>query len=502
MESKSVNAKKIWVQRLNAHQAGLVINRLPNAHVGPVNPNLPAFDLVRGVVIPPQPQQSQQEELEFLPLANVDVKVEISEGIAMVKITQEYQNPIRDEPQDAAEEPKGRPIDITYKFPKEADVVISKMTITVGDKTIEAKIEGEEKANQKFDDAIAGGHTAAMVKDARENVDLHQLDIGNIMPGESAKIVLQYICPLKVSFGAFVYSLPMKYFPKLKKLEEDSVIPFSFSAVIRSTDQLRQICHPKQFEIIETGLNQVTIQKLNANFFDIKKDIRILYKSVNADNSKFVFQRNVKLYPGKVAVMAQFLPNFSSGTVTADKIQVTTDEFDLMDDDDEDSKAQKLGFIFIVDRSGSMSGMRIELVKEALQMFMQSLPLQCLFKIISFGSSFQVMSIPGATKSMAKYEEKNSKYAIDQIEEFDANFGGTNLLNPTLAAFKDKLPEGFEKRVFILTDGYASDGKAVVEAILNHCKTDKMTKVFSFGMSDQCDTELVKKCAQNGNGAS
>jgi hypothetical protein len=31
------------------------------------------------------------------------------------------------------------------------------MMILVGDRVIEAKVEGEEKANEKYDDAIAGG---------------------------------------------------------------------------------------------------------------------------------------------------------------------------------------------------------------------------------------------------------------------------------------------------------------------------------------------------------
>jgi hypothetical protein len=47
------------------------------------------------------------------------------------------------------------------------------MMITIGDKTIEAKIMENEKAEQVFDDAIASGNTAAMVSDARQNVDLH-----------------------------------------------------------------------------------------------------------------------------------------------------------------------------------------------------------------------------------------------------------------------------------------------------------------------------------------
>lgn len=357
------------------------------------------------------------------------------------------------------------------------------MIITVGDKTIEAKIEGEDKANQKFDDAIAGGHTAAMVRDARENVDLHQLDIGNIMPGQSAKIELQYICPLKVNFGAFVYALPMKYFPKLKKLEDENEIPFSFSAVIKSRDQFRQICHPKQFEVIETSLNEVSIQKLNANFFDIKRDIRIVFNTVSADTSKYVYQRNVKQFPGKVAVMAQFLPNFNQATMTTDKIEYTTDEFDLMADQENQQKSEEMCFIFVVDQSGSMQGMRIELVKEALQMFMQCLPLNCKFKIISFGSNFTEMNIINYG-TLAKYEETTSKDAIDQIEYFQANYGGTNLLAPVKSAFNTKLSEDFQKRVFILTDGFASDAAEVLKCIQAYCKTNFNTKVFSFGISD------------------
>lgn len=117
------------------------------------------------------------------------------------------------------------------------------MLVTVGEKTIEAKIEGEDKANDMFDDASASGHTAAMVKDARENVDLHQLDIGNILPGQTAKIELQIIRPLKVNQGAFEFILPMNYFPKLKKRdgegegEPDTV--FNFEARIRSATQFR-----------------------------------------------------------------------------------------------------------------------------------------------------------------------------------------------------------------------------------------------------------------------
>jgi uncharacterized protein with von Willebrand factor type A (vWA) domain len=45
-------------------------------------------------------------------------------------------------------------------------------------------------------------------------------------------------------------------------------------------------------------------------------------------------------------------------------------------------------FIFIVDRSGSMQGEKMEMTKEALKLFIKSLPAGCRFEIISFGHSF------------------------------------------------------------------------------------------------------------------
>lgn len=128
-------------------------------------------------------QNEEDEEVAFLPLESIDINVEIQESIATIKMIQVYENPNRDEPQDANDEPKAKPIDVVFKFPKEKNSLISKMIITVDDRTIEAKVEGKGKANNKFDDAVAGGHTAAMVSDARENKDLLQLEIGNILPG-------------------------------------------------------------------------------------------------------------------------------------------------------------------------------------------------------------------------------------------------------------------------------------------------------------------------------
>ena len=45
--------------------------------------------------------------------------------------------------------------------------------------------------------------------------------------------------------------------------------------------------------------------------------------------------------------------------------------------------------IFLLDQSGSMSGEKIELIKNALILFLQSLNKGNYFQLIGFGSSFE-----------------------------------------------------------------------------------------------------------------
>ena len=49
-------------------------------------------------------------------------------------------------------------------------------------------------------------------------------------------------------------------------------------------------------------------------------------------------------------------------------------------------------YIFIVDRSGSMSGSKMRTTNEALVFFLKSLPTGSEFEILSFGGHFEAFS--------------------------------------------------------------------------------------------------------------
>lgn len=58
-------------------------------------------------------------------------------------------------------------------------------------------------------------------------------------------------------------------------------------------------------------------------------------------------------------------------------------------------KQKNMLYTFIVDRSGSMSGPRMQATKEAMKLFLQSLQPDAHFSVISFGSRYELMQING-----------------------------------------------------------------------------------------------------------
>ena len=88
-----------------------------------------------------------------------------------------------------------------------------------------------------------------------------------------------------------------------------------------------------------------------------------------------------------------FVPTFETEP-HEEKTIVNSDGVDLYETDLE---SVNLCFIFILDRSGSMGGHGIRTAKEALKLFVRSLPTGCTFSIISFGTEHSFLEINGET---------------------------------------------------------------------------------------------------------
>jgi uncharacterized protein with von Willebrand factor type A (vWA) domain len=87
-------------------------------------------------------------------------------------------------------------------------------------------------------------------------------------------------------------------------------------------------------------------------------------------------------------------------------------------------------FIFFLDRSGSMDGRKIKMAKDALKLFIQSLPKGAMFEIIGFGSNFEISSKNNGNRGYVNSDENVEKILKEIDWTYKADMGGTDILKP------------------------------------------------------------------------
>ena len=148
--------------------------------------------------------------------------------------------------------------------------------------------------------------------------------------------------------------------------------------------------------------------------------------------------------------------------------------------------------VFVVDRSGSMGGSRIKHAQEVLQLFMRSLPQDCYFNIVGFGSRHTSL-FPNSVK----YNDDTLRSATTHISGMDANLGGTELVAPLTSVFTSPPIRGYPRQVFVLTDGQVSNTERVIQLVEAHHNANR---VFTLGLGNQVSHHLVEGMARAGKG--
>ncbi|KAK1340416.1 hypothetical protein QTO34_018985 [Cnephaeus nilssonii] len=150
-------------------------------------------------------------------------------------------------------------------------------------------------------------------------------------------------------------------------------------------------------------------------------------------------------------------------------------------------------FIFLVDRSGSMSGTNIHRVKDAMLVALKSLMPACLFNVIGFGSTFKTLFPSSQT-----YNEETLAMACENIQRMRADMGGTNILSPLKWVIRQPVHRGHPRLLFVVTDGAVNNTGKVLELVRNHAFS---TRCYSFGIGPNVCHRLVKGLATVSRGS-
>jgi Ca-activated chloride channel family protein len=154
--------------------------------------------------------------------------------------------------------------------------------------------------------------------------------------------------------------------------------------------------------------------------------------------------------------------------------------------------------IFVVDRSGSMSGEKMEQAQEAAKFVLNNLREGDLFNIVAYESEVQTFR-----PELEKYNGDTRKAAIGYIDGLYAG-GGTNIdgaLQRALGMLADSKRPTY---VIFLTDGLPTAGETSESAIVEHSEDTNTVRarVFAFGVGYDVNSRLLDKLARANFGLS
>lgn len=149
-------------------------------------------------------------------------------------------------------------------------------------------------------------------------------------------------------------------------------------------------------------------------------------------------------------------------------------------------------YLFLLDRSGSMSGGRISKAKQALIFFLKSLPQDCYFQVYSFGSAYSTLF-----PSSQKYNDESVQFAVNAISTYGADMGGTEIMAPLTVIFKTQTIANYPKQIFLLTDGDVDNTDKIIKLVKDNTHFARMHTI---GVGNGASPALIKGCAEKGKG--
>ena len=425
----------------------------------------------------PGPRPTNPPETEaFVPLKRVSVDATIRSFAADVTITQVFRN----------DETKS--IEAVYCFPIEEQAAVYSFTARIDDREIVAQLKEKKEAQKEYSDALQQGHGAYLLEQDEKSQDNFIINVGALPPSKECTIIISYVTELEFIQGSTIrFVVPTTIAPRYNpdksgisgvagttsKYVQSTPYTIDFRCRVdklgRSADEyitrVNSPSHPIQVDFSQQDAYMITFSQQNTHLDrDIILNIELASKRTNTI---------VAVESG--AVMASFTP-------TEEECRQGS------------SVEQTNEFIFVVDCSGSMRDEnKIGLARQAMLVFHKSLPVDCQFNIIRFGSQYKSL-FPQIT---AVYNEENARKAEELIKGMQADLGGTELMQPLKWIEENAPNQGRARQIFLLTDGEISN----VSEVLDLCRSmATSTRIFSFGLGASPSRSLVKGLARSTNG--
>lgn len=422
------------------------------------------------------------------PLEHTDVEVEIAGFVARVTLKQRFGNPYAE------------PIEAIYTFPMSERAAVDTMSMRIGDRTIRGLIKEREEAQRIYQRARDAGQAASLLDQERPN--LFTQSVAKILPGDTIEITISYVEYLKYEDGEYEFSFPMvvgpRYIPGNAAGPSPQPTPLGTKPGPTSTDQVPdsgRITPPVTPKGTRAGHDIALAVRIDAGvpIRDIRSDLHEVEVELVESTAKVALKDKNEI-PNRDFVLRYKVAGESIGDAVLTHASGKGGFFTLIlqpPDRVEPESVTPKEMIFVIDKSGSMSGFPIEKAKQTMRMCIEGMNPNDTFNLVSFAGGLGYCFDRPMPNTQA-----NRRAALEYLDSLEGG-GGTEMMNAIHAALSGQNDRERLRLVCFMTDGYIGNDMAIIDAIQKHAGK---ARVFSFGIGDSVNRFLIEGMARAGRG--
>lgn len=410
-----------------------------------------------------------------IPLRGVDVQGDVIGGSARVRVRQRYENQ------------EQKPIEAIYTFPLPSEATLVGFFMESGERRIEGVAKEREAAFRAYDDALLEGHGAALLDQERPNV--FTASVGNLLPGETTIVEVEYVQRLHADEGALRVMIPTlvapRYIPGNPAGDRSGHGGADPTDRVPDADRISPKIGAADYTVsLELALHVGA----SAQVASPSHAITVIR---DGEVARVSFSKGREPLDRDVVLTVEAAEGQALGGVVAHRKGTDPGAFVLsrvVDLFDPNKAKAPLDVVFLLDRSGSMGGSSIEEARKALRLCLRQLREGDRFSIVAFDDReehFAPQPVP--------FTQKTLEQADRWIASVDAR-GGTELLQPLVSAV-ERAPDGV---VVLLTDGQVGNEDEILAAVMQKRRS---TRIYAFGIGTNVSDALLSQLAKRTSGA-
>ncbi len=405
------------------------------------------------VVRTPQPDPPQQS----YKIKELAVHATLENQVARVQVSQSFVNT------------GSQQMEVCFVFPLPYDGAVDQLTLLVDGKEYPARLLKAEEARQLYEEIVRKNRDPALLEWMGSG--LFKTSVFPVPAGAERKVTLRYSQLCRAYQGVTDFLFPLR----TARYTSHPVEKVHFQVTIRGEEELKNVYSPTHSVEIERPNEKQALVTYTTKNQVPTSDFRLLY-----DVGQGKLGTSVLSYRPNDAEEGFFLLLASPEIKPADGEQ------------------PKKTVVLVLDRSGSMSGEKIDQAKEAARFVLNNLREGDLFNVIAYDSQ-----VESWRSELQRYNEENRKDALGFVAGMYA--GGSTNINGALQTALGQLTDPKQPTYLLfLTDGLPTVGETGEQKIVQNAQqsNEVRARIFAFGVGYDVNSRLLDKLVRTNYGQS